>query len=196
MNVNFEFTLTTKQKELWDIFFNTPLMELSWIVNVGGKGSEKIQITIYILLRLLFDPAFKDSKILIAKESLKDLKNTIVAKIESYISRIPKDLIEHNKRRQVIEFKRTGSKIFYMSLSDKNDQYKSVSSYEFNVVIIDDADKISEKAFVEADISLRYPHPFQRGMININQVKENHWIYKYFVKNPKPHGLIFTLDAS
>ena len=195
MSGNFEFHFTPKQKELWDVFFDAPMGNPSWIVNVGGKGSGKTELTTYIVLRLLFDPQYKGSKILIARESLRDLENTLISSIERYLARVQKtkqkDPINHDKNRQVIEFKPTGSKLFYMSLSDKNDQYKSVLSYEFNVVIIDEADRISQEAFTEADTRLRYPHPFQRGMINLNPVSEEHWIYKYFVKNPKSDVLVY-----
>jgi hypothetical protein len=45
---------------------------------VGGKGSAKTTALVYILIILMTDEKYKESKILVARESLRDLKNTLI----------------------------------------------------------------------------------------------------------------------
>jgi hypothetical protein len=180
-----DIILTPKQNEIIKAFFEGDKL---WVMSVGGKGSAKTTATLFILLRLMFDQAYARSKILVARESLRDLKNTL---IDEFIKLCTEKGIklgidyDENKQLQRIYSYVNQSEIFYLSLSDKNEQYKTVRSYEFNVVIIDELDRISQKAFVEASERLRYPHKFIRGLVNLNPVPETHWIYKEFVE---PNG--------
>ena len=177
-----DIILTPKQEEIIKAFFEGDKL---WIMSVGGKGSAKTTATLYILLRLMFDLRYGKSKILVARESLRDLKNTL---IDEFIRLCTEKGIklgldyDENKQLQRIYSYVNQSEIFYISLSDKNEQYKTVRSYEFNVVIIDELDRISYKAFIEASERLRYPHKFIRGLVNLNPVPETHWIYKEFVE--------------
>jgi len=177
-----DIVLTPKQNEIINAFFNGDKL---WIMSVGGKGSAKTTATLFILLRLMFDQEFSKSKILVARESLRDLKNTL---IDEFIRLCTEKGIklgidyDENKQLQRIYSYVNQSEIFYLSLSDKNEQYKTVRSYEFNVVIIDELDRISYKAFEEASERLRYPHKFIRGIVNLNPVPQDHWIYEWFVK--------------
>ena len=143
-----DIILTQKQKEIFDTFFNDN--QTRWILSVGGKGSAKTTVSVYILLTLFFSEEFRNSKILIARESLRDLKNTLVREFKSYLSKlqVPEDdVYEHHEGLQRFLNKITNTEIYYLSLSSRNDQYRSVLSYEFNVVIIDELDRISEEAF-------------------------------------------------
>ena len=177
-----DIVLTPKQEEIIKAFFEGNKL---WIMSVGGKGSAKTTATLFILLRLMFDQQYAKSKILVARESLRDLKNTL---IDEFIRLCTEKGIklgidyDENKQLQRIYSYVNQSEIFYLSLSDKNEQYKTVRSYEFNVVIIDELDRLSQKAFVEASERLRYPHKFIRGLVNLNPVPETHWIYKEFVE--------------
>jgi len=177
-----DIILTPKQEEIIKTFFEGDKL---WIMSVGGKGSAKTTATLFILLRLMFDQQFAKSKILVARESLRDLKNTL---IDEFIKLCTEKGIklgidyDENKQLQRIYSYVNQSEIFYLSLSDKNEQYKTVRSYEFNVVIIDELDRISQKAFIEASERLRYPHKFIRGLVNLNPVPETHWIYKEFAE--------------
>jgi len=182
--------LSPKQQEIYKLFFENN--EIRWIVSVGGKGSGKSTLAVVILTDLFFDPRFKGSRILIGRESLRDLKNTLV---RSFIKRlnelgIPKDVIYTNETLQVIRNEMNDVEIYYLSLSNRNEQYRSVLSYEFNVVIIDEADRISYEAFVEVSNRFRLMHPFQKGMIMLNPTPETHWIYREFVANPKPASVV------
>jgi len=177
-----DIILTPKQEEIIKAFFEGDKL---WIMSVGGKGSAKTTATLFILLRLMFDQQYAKSKILVARESLRDLKNTL---IDEFIRLCTEKGIklgidyDENKQLQRIYSYVNQSEIFYLSLSDKNEQYKTVRSYEFNVVVIDELDRISQKAFIEASERLRYPHKFIRGLVNLNPVPETHWIYKEFVE--------------
>ncbi len=177
-----DIVLTPKQEEIIKAFFEGDKL---WVMSVGGKGSAKTTATLFILLRLMFDQSYAKSKILVARESLRDLKNTL---IDEFIKLCTEKNIklgvdyDENKQLQRIYSHVNQSEIFYLSLSDKNEQYKTVRSYEFNVVIIDELDRISQKAFIEASERLRYPHKFIRGLVNLNPVPETHWIYKEFVE--------------
>jgi hypothetical protein len=177
-----DIVLTPKQEEIIKAFFEGDKL---WVMSVGGKGSAKTTATLFILLRLMFDQQYARSKILVARESLRDLKNTL---IDEFIKLCTEKSIklgvdyDENKQLQRIYSYVNQSEIFYLSLSDKNEQYKTIRSYEFNVVIIDELDRISQKAFIEASERLRYPHKFIRGLVNLNPVPETHWIYKEFVE--------------
>jgi len=177
-----DIILTPKQEEIIKAFFEGDKL---WVMSVGGKGSAKTTATLFILLRLMFDQHYAKSKILVARESLRDLKNTL---IDEFIKLCTEKGIklgidyDENKQLQRIYSYINQSEIFYLSLSDKNEQYKTVRSYEFNVVIIDELDRISQKAFIEASERLRYPHRFIRGLVNLNPVPETHWIYHEFVE--------------
>ena len=177
-----DIVLTPKQEEIIKAFFEGDKL---WVMSVGGKGSAKTTATLFILLRLMFDQQYARSKILVARESLRDLKNTL---IDEFIRLCTEKGIklgidyDENKQLQRIYSYVNQSEIFYLSLSDKNEQYKTVRSYEFNVVVIDELDRLSQKAFVEASERLRYPHKFIRGLVNLNPVPETHWIYKEFVE--------------
>ncbi len=177
-----DIVLTPKQEEIIKAFFEGDKL---WVMSVGGKGSAKTTATLFILLRLMFDHNYAKSKILVARESLRDLKNTL---IDEFIKLCTEKGIklgidyDENKQLQRIYSYVNQSEIFYLSLSDKNEQYKTVRSYEFNVVIIDELDRISPNAFIEASERLRYPHKFIRGLVNLNPVPETHWIYDWFVR--------------
>jgi PBSX family phage terminase large subunit len=178
-----DIVLTPKQEEIVQAFFEGNKL---WVMSVGGKGSAKTTATLFILLRLMFDKQFEKSKILVARESLRDLKNTLIDEFIRLCSekgiKLGIDYDENKQLQRILSFV-NNSEIFYLSLSDKNEQYKTVRSYEFNVVIVDELDRISYRAFIEASERLRYPHKFIRGLVNLNPVPETHWIYKEFVED-------------
>ncbi|MGC8869625.1 MAG: phage terminase large subunit [Brevinematia bacterium] len=187
MDNNNDIILTKKQKEIFDSFFNED--KLRWILSVGGKGSAKTTVSVYILLTLFFSEEFKGSKILIARESLRDLKNTLVREFKTYLQKlkVPEDEVyEHHEGLQRFKNLLTDTEIYYLSLSSRNDQYRSVLSYEFNVVIIDELDRISESAFDEVSQRMRLKHTFNKGLLNLNPIPETHWIFKKFIANPFP----------
>lgn len=189
--MEFNIVLTQKQTEIYETFFNDK--NTRWILSVGGKGSAKTTVSVYILLTLFFSPEFANSKILIARESLRDLKNTLVREFKNYLNklRIPEDSVyEHHEGLQRIRNKQTGTEIYYLSLSSRNDQYRSVLSYEFNVVIIDELDRISEEAFDEVSQRMRLKHKFNKGLLNLNPVPETHWVFQKFVANSFPQTKI------
>lgn len=187
--VSLDITLTPKQQEIFEAFFNG---NDTWIVSVGGKGSAKSTVSTYIVLLLLLSDEYKNSKILVARENLRDLKNTIISSLNKEITKLglEKDVIYQNDALQYIQNKATGTTLYYLSLSDKNDQYRSVLSYEFNVAIIDEADRISEEAFTEVSMRLRHKHKLIRGMLNLNPTNEEHWIYKKFIKEKFPSSVV------
>ena len=186
-----DIILTKKQKEIFDTFFNDE--NTRWVLSVGGKGSAKTTVSVYILLTLFFSEEFRGSKILIARESLRDLKNTLVREFKSYLSKIglKEDTVyTHHEGLQVFRNLQTDTEIYYLSLSDRNDQYRSVLSYEFNVVIIDELDRISEEAFDEVSQRMRLKHKFIKGLLNLNPVPETHWVFKKFVAKAYPQTKI------
>lgn len=180
-----QLTLSSIQEKIWDLFFNS---DYRWIVSVGGKGSGKTQLAVFILYELLTNEKYRGSRILIARESLRDLRNTLVAGLERLLAENPylKSLITTNLNLQVIRNEATDVEIYYLSLNEKNAQYKSVLSYEFNVIIIDEVDRISKEAFVEVSERYRLVHDFSKGMLILNPCSQEHWVYKEFVeKNRK-----------
>ena len=121
--------LTDKQAEIYNAFFNES--DTRWMLSVGGKGSAKTTVSVIILLTLFFDERFKNSQILIARESLRDLKNTLVAEFKKKCAEIgakEDEVFIVKDDLQYIENLITKTKIFYLSLSDKNQQYRSVLS--------------------------------------------------------------------
>ena len=175
--------LTPKQEEIINAFFHG---DKPWVVSVGGKGSAKTTAIVYCLLLLMADEKYKNSKILVARESLRDLRNTLIDEFFRISHQMGLKLglaFDENKQLQRIYSYVNGSEIFYLSLSEKNEQYKTVRSYEFNVVIIDELDRISKQAFIEASERLRYRHKLVRGMVALNPVPETHWVYQTFVLN-------------
>lgn len=187
-----DIILTEKQQEIFDTFFNEK--DVRWVLSVGGKGSAKSTVSVYILLNLLFNEKYKGSKILIARESLRDLKNTLVKGLTKEIARLrlPENVIEQHEGLQVIKNKLTDTEVYYLSLSSRNDQYRSVLSYEFNVVIIDELDRIEEEAFDEVSQRMRLKHQFIKGLLNLNPVPETHWVYKKFVAKDFPNLKVIT----
>jgi PBSX family phage terminase large subunit len=188
--------LTDKQAEIYNTFFNEP--DTRWILSVGGKGSAKTTVSVIILLTLFFDERFKNSQILIARESLRDLKNTLVSEFKKKCAEIgakEDEVFIIKDDLQYIENLITGTKIFYLSLSDRNQQYRSVLSYEFNVVVIDELDRISEEAFDEVSQRMRLPHKFNKGLLNLNPVPETHWVYRKFVKNEFPQTKVIKSSS-
>ena len=188
--------LTDKQAEIYNSFFYDD--NIRWILSVGGKGSAKTTVSVVILLTLFFDEKYKNSKILIARESLRDLKNTLVAEFKKRCAEIGAEEDEVFKVKddlQYIENLTTGTKIYYLSLSDKNQQYRSVLSYEFNVVIIDELDRISEEAFDEVSQRMRLVHKFSKGLLNLNPVPETHWIYRKFIKDGYPQTKVIKSSS-
>jgi phage terminase large subunit len=188
--------LTEKQAEIYNSFFNEP--DLRWILSVGGKGSAKTTVSVIILLTLFFDEKYKNSQILIARESLRDLKNTLVSEFRKKCAEIgakQDEVFVVKDDLQYMENLLTGTKIFYLSLSDKNQQYRSVLSYEFNVVIIDELDRISEEAFDEVSQRMRLRRDFNRGLLNLNPVPETHWVYRKFVKDNYPQTKIIKSSS-
>ena len=191
MSAMFDIVLTKKQEEIISTFFEDN--SVRWILSVGGKGSAKTTASVYILLNLFFNPEYKGSKILIARESLRDLKNTLVREFKSHLTKlgIPEDkAYTHHEGLQLFKSLLTDTEIYYLSLSSRNDQYRSVLSYEFNVVIIDELDRISEEAFDEVSQRMRLKHKFNKGLLNLNPVPETHWVYKKFVANNFPQTKI------
>lgn len=183
------FELTNIQNEMRELFENSPYR---WIVNVGGKGSGKTDFATYIIIKMLFDERYKGSRILIARETLRDLKNTLLAGIDRKIRENPlmKAMIKTNSNLQNIINVGNEVEVYYLSLSDKNQQYKSILSYEFNVIIIDEADRITEQAFDEVSERFRLLHPFQKGMLILNPCSQEHWIYKRFVSKPRDDAVV------
>jgi len=180
--MQFDTILTEKQQETLNAFFNG---DKPWILCIGGKGSAKTTALVYILIILMTDEKYKESKILVARESLRDLKNTLIEEFFRVSNKLGLKLglaYDENKQLQRIYSYVNGSEIFYLSLSNKNEQYKTVRSYEFNVVMIDELDRISKEAFVEASERLRYRHKLVRGIVSLNPVPETHWIYQMFVQ--------------
>lgn len=181
--------LTEKQKEMLSLFEDS---HYRWIINVGGKGSGKTDLAVYLILKILFDEKYKGSRVLLAREALRDLKNTLIVGLDRKIRESPhlKSSIQHNSNLQVITNPHNEVEIYYLSLSDKNQQYRSILSYEFNIVIIDEADRISEPAFYEVSERFRLLHPFQRGMLILNPCSKEHWIYKKFVERKDDNVVI------
>ena len=173
--------LTKKQEEMLKIFENS---DYRWIINVGGKGSGKTNFAIYLILKILFDERYKGSRVLLAREALRDLRNTLIVGLDRKLRDTPslRSSIMHNSNLQLIANTYNEVEIYYLSLSEKNQQYRSILSYEFNIVIIDEADRISEGAFYEVSERFRLLHPFQRGMLILNPCSKEHWIYKTFVE--------------
>jgi PBSX family phage terminase large subunit len=188
--------LTDKQAEIYNSFFNDT--DTRWIVSVGGKGSAKTTVSVIILLTLFFDERYRNSQILIARESLRDLKNTLVAEFKKKCAEIgakEDEIFIVKDDLQYIENLITKTKIFYLSLSDRNQQYRSVLSYEFNVVIIDELDRISEEAFDEVSQRMRLTHKFNKGLLNLNPVPETHWVYRKFVKDQFPQTKVIKSSS-
>jgi len=180
--MQFDTILTEKQQETLNAFFSDK--GKPWVLCVGGKGSAKTTALVYILIILMTDEKYKESKILVARESLRDLKNTLIEEFFRISNKLGLKLgfaYDENKQLQRIYSYVNGSEIFYLSLSNKNEQYKTVRSYEFNVVMIDELDRISKEAFIEASERLRYRHNLVRGIVSLNPVPETHWVYQTFV---------------
>jgi len=179
-----QLTLTAIQEKLWNLFFNS---DYRWIVSVGGKGSGKTQLAVFILYELLTNEKYRGSRVLIARESLRDLRNTLVAGLERLLSENPylKSIITSNLNLQLIRNEATDVEIYYLSLNERNAQYKSVLSYEFNVIIIDEVDRISREAFVEVSERYRLVHDFSKGMLILNPCSHEHWVYKEFVEKKR-----------
>lgn len=191
MSSSIDIQLTEKQQEIFDAFFHDD--KIRWVLSVGGKGSAKTTVAIYIMLNLFFNPEYKNSKILVARESLRDLKNTLIKEFKVHLSKlgIPEDqAYTHHEGLQMFKNLQTNTELYYLSLSSRNEQYRSVLSYEFNVVIIDELDRITEEAFTEVSQRLRLKHKFNKGLLNLNPVPTTHWIYKKFVENKFPQTTI------
>jgi hypothetical protein len=189
-----DIVLTAKQKEMWDSFLNN---DYRWVVAVGGKGSAKTALITFLLAHLFFSEDFAGSRILIARESLRDLENTIISEFNRLRLKlnIPEDLIEQNAKLQKFLNTQNNTELYYLSLSDKGDQYRSVLSYEFNIVFIDEVDRISQEAFKEVSERLRFPHKFNKGFLSLNPVPEVHWVYKNFVENPIPNSIVIRSSS-
>jgi len=185
----FELALNPIQEKLWNAFFNS---DYRWIISVGGKGSGKTQLAIFILYEILTNEKYAGSRVLIARESLRDLRNTLVAGLERLLSENPslKSIITANSNLQVIKNTAFDTEIYYLSLNEKNAQYKSVLSYEFNVVIIDEVDRITKEAFIEVSERYRLVHPFSKGMLILNPCTQEHWLYQTFVQNQRSDTII------
>ncbi len=176
--------LTQKQKEMLDLFDSSPYR---WIINVGGKGSGKTDLAVYLIMKILFEEKYKGSRVLLSREALRDLKNTLIAGLDRKLRENSslKSSVIHNSNLQLIANPYNEVEVYYLSLSDKNQQYRSILSYEFNIVIIDEADRISEPAFYEVSERFRFLHPFQRGLLNLNPCSKEHWIYKTFIEKDR-----------
>lgn len=195
-------TPTEKQWEIFKLFYGRHLKRITefgdvgkaikdddyrWIYSIGGKGSAKTHGAVICLLPLFFNPYFKGSRILMARETLRDLENTLLKDFLNLLNSVGVDLkqLMHDKSRQVISYLPNEVELYYMSLTDKDSGFMKVRSYEFNVVIIDEADRITEQAFNEVSERMRLRHKFVRGMVISNPTTQQHWLYKSAEKNEK-----------
>lgn len=160
-------------------------------VVIGGFGSGKTTLGAVVAL---FALRRGGNYVLVARRNLRETENTFLTKVFELADEGERDFMEAtwNKNLQKIVHP-NNSILFYLSLEEKADHYKKVRSYEFNVVIIDEASEIDEVAFLEADRRVRRAG-LNKVMLLSNPVKENHWLYQ-FVEREKNNILFFRISS-
>lgn len=176
--------LTQKQREiLKNLFKGEHLIK-------GGFGSGKTTLGAFFLYSTILIPS---AKILVCRETLREIENTIIPKLfeisqqyDPYLFQLLRN--NWDKKLQKIENPETGSSLIYLSVGKKEEQYQTLRSYEFNFALVDEASRITEDAYEEIKRRLRLP-PQQSIVLLSNPVPKTHWLYKRFANSPNLYTL-------
>ena len=183
--------LHKNQIKALESFFSPDITQL---LIKGGFGSGKTFIASYIAYIVAHIP---NAKLLFTRSTLREIENTMIPAFLEHAQEQEKIFIENNinLQNQIIKTP-WNSTIFYLSSSEKDEQFKKLRSYEFNFIWIDEASEISENAFQELLRRLRAPTPnFRKILLTSNPPDSSHWLYNYFIKNPSPNKVVITFSS-
>ena len=145
VNISLDYSPTKRQKE-------AHFCEAKYVLYGGAMGGGKsVWLAVSAILHAI---AFPGSRILMARHTLKDFKDTTLVSLFKFL---PPDLIVrdgHNKQERVIKLI-NGSIIKYTGLADE-DGVSTLKSFECSLVCIDEANEISKDIFEIAKTRLRW----------------------------------------
>lgn len=153
----------------------------------GSVGSAKTILLAHIAA--LYSLKYPGNKILIGRESMPTLKDTLFATILDHISTDVK--IVPNYTRGSIEFENK-SEIFCMSWGDAN--VTKVRSYNISSALLEELTESSQDQFYK-EIRMRcgrLPHVPDSFIVGAtNPSSPAHWAYKYFMKSKSEMRKVF-----
>lgn len=159
----------------------------------GSYGSAKSIMMAHLAVTHCL--TYPGSRVCLARKALPDLKDTIFKEI---IEHIQEDLIEGedfwvNATRAQITFS-NGSEIISRSWADK--KYKKGRSLKISMLIFEELTENNEEdkqAFDTLKARLRrLPHVPENVLVAATNPDEpDHWVYRYWMKDPRPYKKIF-----
>ena len=145
---------------------------------MGGRGAGRSTAGSQMLVTRLRDTT-KYLRGAIMRFVLGDIRNSI---FQDIMDRIEEDEVEDEieTSEHSLLFKRGKNKItgigFRKSSGDQKSKLKSLANY--NVIVIEEADEVSEEDFMQLDDSLRTKKSDIIVVLQLNPPDKNHWIIK------------------
>lgn len=157
-----------------------------YFILMGGRGAGRSTVGgQYALARLVSDEYFRCA---IMRLVLGDIRNSIFQDISDRIDETGLNNTISIKQN-TLTFEYGKNKIngigFRRSSGDQKSKLKSLANY--NVIIIEEADEISEEDFMQLDDSIRTVNSNVKIILLLNPPNKNHWIVKRWfnlVKSP------------
>lgn len=157
------------------LFFNKVVADekAKYISYVGGIGSGKSVIG---CLTVIAAATLKAGDYLICRQFMPELKTTTY---KTFLDMLPKELlVEHRVAESLIKVKATNgvSNVYFRPLEEP-DKFRSMN---LNMFYIDEANQVSEEAFILLQGRLRGP-AWRKGIVTSNP-NGHDFIYKWFYK--------------
>jgi PBSX family phage terminase large subunit len=146
-----------------------------YVAYVGGVGSGK---TVVGVTAMVSQGVLYGGEYLIARQFMPELRDTTY---KTFLELCPQELIlDHKVQDRIVTIKSASGKpaIYYFRQLEEPDKLRSLNLSGF---YIDEANQVSEEAFLMLQGRLRNPRGLRKGILTTNP-KGHDWIYQYFYK--------------
>ncbi len=174
------------------LFRQTPVLggDAKWryAFVTGGRGSGKSFHVALALLNLTYEPGHV---ILFTRYTLSSADVSIIPEFREKIGLLAVEDDFYITRSEIVNL-RTGSRILFRGIkTSSGNQTAALKSIQgVTTWVLDEAEElVDEETFDRIDLSIRHKTLPNRVIVVLNPTNEEHFLYRMFVKDPRPDTL-------
>lgn len=187
--------MVAKVPKVFNPLFNGELKDKRYIIYYGGRGGAKTEnIALWLITRLLSE---NNINILCLREFQNSTGDSLGATFKSWLQRLGFDkqvIFEHNRAKSLIDSRitsimcrLTGSKVIFKGVSKRTAiNIKSLSNVKY--CWVEEAQYLTEETFNILAPTIRADD--SQIILSFNPMRENDFVYQYFIKEPPPTAYI------